>query len=175
MTSRHCHRRERLRTLPGYPVLLLGALLAPAAHAQQAAPPPRSDDQVWVMTRAVTPRTAYRGPAPEEHPPLAQVVLFPGRVFHATLEGMALDALDDQALGERGSVGVLPASVPATGLAGMSASPAPAMATAVGGVPAGMAAQSIGGTVSRATAGVDAAIHQALAPLVSAGGPGGGP
>lgn len=172
---------------PAYPIAtracmaLLGALLAPAAFAQQAA---QQEDPGFVVARTVMPRIAYRGVPLEDNPIHTRATVFPARVFHSTLNNALDNALggNGQALGDgelsaaTGSGGIVMDAtrnmlVPdaQTGAAGLGL-----MGTgAAGGAPLGMGA-SVGGSIRGATEGlggtITGALSSALQPTAGAAG-----
>lgn len=169
----------RLRLTPRPPrvwIVLLGGLLVPPVLAQQA--PADQGDQRWVVTRTVHPRVAYRGPAPTANPPLAQAVLFPGGVFHQTLDASVAAPLDDEALDQRGSAGMAHGAGQTLGWANPTPDPAAAVGTLAGPrtlAPVGSGAAASGGAITRAMAPLAGTIQTALAPLAQGSKSGGGP
>jgi len=170
---------------PAYPIAtracmaLLGAMLAPAAFAQQAT---EQEDPGFVVARTVMPRIAYRGVPLEDNPIHTRATVFPARVFHSTLNN-ALDnalgthgqVLGDSELGAAtGSGGIVMEAtrnmlVPDAGGAGIGL-----MGTgAAGGAPLGMGA-SVGGSIRGATEGlggtITGALSSALQPAAGAAG-----
>ncbi|HJR72713.1 MAG TPA: hypothetical protein VJ806_03660, partial [Luteimonas sp.] len=84
---------------------LIGALLAPLAFAQQAAP---EQDPGFVIARTVNPRIAYRGIPTEDNPVKVRATVFPAHIFHGTLDTALGDALGDKELnGATGSGGLV--------------------------------------------------------------------
>lgn len=146
---------------------LFGALLAPIAFAQQAAP---EQDPGFVIARTVNPRIAYRGIPTEDNPVKVRATVFPAQIFHGTLGNALGDALGDNELnGATGSGGLVlkatrdmlgpqtPLGGAGMGMAGVSAN---------GGAPLGMGA-SVGGSVRGATEGLSGTITGALSNAMS--------
>lgn len=163
---------------PAYPIAtracmaLLGAMLAPAAFAQQAA---QQEDPGIVVARTVSPRIAYRGVPVEDNPIHTRATVFPARVFHDTLDNALGNALGDNELNAAtGSGGIVMEAtrnmlVPDAGGAGIGL-----MGTgAAGGAPLGMGA-SVGGSIRGATEGlggtITGALSSALQPTAGAAG-----
>lgn len=165
---------------PAYPIAtractaLLGALLAPAAFAQQAA---QQEDPGIVVARTVMPRIAYRGVPVEDNPIHTRATVFPARVFHDTLDNALGNALGDNELNAAtGSGGIVMNAtrnmlVPdaQTGAGGMGL-----MGTgAAGSAPLGMGA-GVGGSIRGATEGlggtITGALSSALQPTAAAAG-----
>lgn len=150
---------------------LLGALLAPAAFAQQAA---QEEDPGFVVARTVMPRIAYRGVPVEDNPIHTRATVFPARVFHDTLDNALGNALGDgdleSATGSGGIVMQATRSMLApdaqtgmtSGLMGTSAA---------GTAPLGMGA-SVGGSIRGATEGLAGTITGALSTALQPAGAG---
>jgi hypothetical protein len=152
------------------PVALAVAVSTPAQERPGAGAP--GEDPAVVVTPTVQPRIAYRGVPREQNPVHAQSTVFPGRVFHDTLDGVLGRLVGDDALGQTGSAGVLqPRDLEAlTGAggvldarAGQVHSSTAATAGPVSSI--GAAGGAIGGatgTIGRVTGGLGATITGAL-------------
>lgn len=164
---------------PAYPIAtracmaLLGAMLAPAAFAQQAAQ--QEEDPGFVVARTVMPRIAYRGVPVEDNPIHTRATVFPARVFHDTLDNALGNALGDNELNAAtGSGGIVMNAtrnmlVPDAAGGGIGL-----MGTgAAGSAPLGMGA-GVGGSIRGATEGlggtITGALSSALQPAAGAAG-----
>lgn len=151
-------------------LLLLLAATGPAFAAD-----PVSDDgaqdQTLVIARSVMPRIAYRGLEPTQNPVRVESIVFPGRVFHSTLDGLLGTLVGEDVLGDTASPGLTgrPERDPrADGLAAGGARDL--MPTGRGATPNGASA-SIGGAVLRATGGLADTITAATLRATPGGGP----
>ena len=165
---------------------LLAAVLgtvAPGVRAQQGSDGDQGPDHVLVVARTVQPRIAYRGIPLEDHPVHTRATVFPGGVFHRTLDASMERLVGDAELSQLGSLGIERGVGPALtmGRAGL----------VYPGLFAGGAAGATmpllsgsGGAVSAATRGLGSmiqdsmvhgsTIHGSVLP-VTAKNPGGGP
>lgn len=160
---------------------LLCLLPALAARAQSPAAGPDADadaqDPSFVIMRTVHPRVAYRGIPVGDQPIHAEAVTFPARVFDGVLDGVMGAVVGDDALGERGSVNTAVGAIqPLLARGATPLGPALAGQRASNGAPLGLSATSRAvGSVGDVTRGLGAQITNALAPVLGAGQPGGGP
>jgi len=153
---------------------------APALHAQQVHGS-RPGDHVLVVTRTVQPRIAYRGVELADNPVRMQATVFPGRVFHHTVDDSLERLLGDSELVQVGSAGVgggaTIRALLADGLDLRSGQSSGVRAMAADGGAAGMApmgmAASSGGAVSAATRGLGDTIQSSLVPALGTAAGGG--
>jgi hypothetical protein len=175
--------RLRLAALAIAPIVVL-ARPAAAQDADPGAQGPGDADPVFVVSRTVHPRVAYKGLEPQQNPVHTQATMFPGRVFHDTL-GAALGELADAALTEHASAGVAtdahasglatsPAQDTWLGARGGLATGQPGQATGTAPVGAmGSAIGGAGGAVRTATGAIGALLGEGLkntSPVQQGGG-----
>lgn len=155
--------------------------LLPALAVQAQAPgqdaAENAQNPSFVIVRTVHPRVAYRGIPIGDHPIHAEAVTFPARVFDGVLDGVMGSVVGDEALGERGSVNTaIGAMQPLLERGAAPLAPTLAGQRGSGSTPLGLSATAGAvGAVGDVTRGLGARITNALAPVLGAGQPGGGP
>lgn len=80
--------------------------VAPGVQALQGSGDDQGPDHVLVVARTVQPRIAYRGIPLEDHPVHSQATVFPGGVFHRTLDASMERLVGDAELSQLGSLGI---------------------------------------------------------------------
>lgn len=160
-----------LRSLP--PLLLLLAASSPvlAADAAQGPEADVAQDELMVVARSVMPRVAYRGLEATANPVRVQATVFPGRVFHASIDSMVGQLVgDDELVASASPATTAPAAFlePDAAIGPLGAGPQGASAGA-GGAPRGFTG-SIGGSVLRATSGIGDRISTAVLRATGQGG-----
>jgi hypothetical protein len=135
-------------TLVAFAPLAVLAWPAQAQDADTSAQGRGDSDPVFVVSRTVHPRIAYKGLEAQQNPVHTQATTFPARIFHGTL-GTTMGELTDAALTDLASAGV----ATGTDTAGMAGAPAQGAWPGHGGVRAGMAGGNAGQAAGQAPVG----------------------
>lgn len=156
--------------MPRFPLPVLIVLLTAVApvRAQDA---DAHADETLVVARTVMPRIAYRALEPTANPIRVQATTFPGRVFHAAIDGLVGQLVAEHELDERASPATPDAESAIPGLARPMAE-GPALRHGPGATAPLGAGASIGGAVLRATGGIGDLVQRSVGRATQAGGGG---
>lgn len=150
------------------PVLLLLLAMTGPAVAGDPASANATQDSTLVIARSVMPRVAYRGLEPAQNPVRVASTVFPGRVFHATLDGMLGTLVGEDVLGDTASPGRAGLGLREPRADGVAAGTRELLPSG-SATPAGSTA-SVGATILRATAGIADTITAATLRTTPGGG-----
>lgn len=157
---------------------LLAAVLgtvAPGVQAQQGSDGDQGPDHVLVVARTVQPRIAYRGIPLEDHPVQTQATVFPGGVFHRTLDASIERLAGDNELAQLASLGIERGVGPALTMGRLGVvDPGLFVGGGAGAATPLRSGAGAGGAVSAATRGLGSMIQGSVLPVIATN-PGGGP